>query len=181
MPSTRLPHALLRCYAPAAPSTNASCQALNNTRLSHITRWLQTAAKNVEEATRQEDEVLSQLERVSAEMLAFQALESGQEAAAAAAAAREQQLAQALHSQPPLELEWAGSASLAAQLEEARREAAVAQAQAAQARSRGALVEKAWKSALEVGWWCSACASGWSPGWGAGWWLAACSVPPLPC
>lgn len=42
------------------------------------------------------------------------------------------------------------AADLAAQLEEARREAAAAHAQAAAARSRGALVEKAWQSAVEV-------------------------------
>lgn len=49
------------------------------------------------------------------------------------------------------EAETAGyAADLAAQLEEARREAAAAHAQAAAARSRGALVERAWQSAVEV-------------------------------
>ncbi len=42
------------------------------------------------------------------------------------------------------------AAELAAQLEEARKEAANAHAQAAAARSRGALVERAWQSAVEV-------------------------------
>ena len=60
--------------------------------------------------------------------------------------AQAQQPPQQAQQQQPAE----GSSSLAAQLEEARREAAVAHAQAAQARSRGALVEKAWQSALEV-------------------------------
>ena len=81
-----------RDYLPPTASSSPLRLALNSFLSCISIQPLQTAAKNVEEATRAEEEVLHQLERATAEMAALHAQATGQEAAAAAATELEQQV-----------------------------------------------------------------------------------------